>query len=277
MIVLRPSERKEEKSIDYEKLGRPISQSTLRAPLIYFLPGGLDSMKLLTTAIAAAGFIQNVAGTPEQVHIALAGQDASGDATGFAFSWYTEDNTTVSTVEYTIGSSATPVTATGTSTQYLPGHGFHHTVRATGIPTDTQISYRVGSQVEGTWSQYFNATTPPPKTTARTVKFSVFGDMGYGDSSMRPMAIATGGLVKNWSASFSRQTMETLKDTGGIEAVWHLGDIGYADDAFGHDPVKFLFEDAYNGYGWWSGCCSLIRLDCVCQGTSAVCIHIVRQ
>jgi len=204
-------------------------------------------MKVLISALSAAA----VAATntvPEQIHLALAGQNSDGDATGFAVAWFTQDPTTVSSVEYTVANVTNVVN--GTAKQYLEDFGFHHSAKILGLAPGTAVQYRVGNEQDG-WSDSYTATTPPPHSTDRTVKFSVFGDMGYADSDLRPMAVATGGLVKHWSATYSRQTMEQLKDTGAIEAVWHLGDIGYADDAFGHDPIKFLYEDAYNGYMNW--------------------------
>ena len=33
-----------------------------------------------------------------------------------------------------------------------------------------------------------------------------------------------------------------------LDFVWHLGDIAYADDTYLHDPVAFLYEDAYDEY-----------------------------
>jgi hypothetical protein len=250
---------------------------------------------LLLRAIPAAALVAGAAianTAPEQIHIALAGQDANGDATGFSFAWYTADNVSAApSVQYMVGASADTVTVTGASRQYLADHGggWHHVARATGIPLETHVNYRVGSDADG-WSQNFTAVTPPPLNTTRTVKLSVFGDMGFEDSTLRPMEIDVGGLAKNWSATYSRRTLEVLKNSGAIEAVFHLGDIGacaracryysrglvrlppsdcegawvrsafhaawwtlrwyrpgYADDAFGHDPVHFLYESTYNG------------------------------
>ena len=45
--------------------------------------------------------------------------------------------------------------------------------------------------------------------------------------------------------------MEALKNSGAIDWVWHLGDIGYVDDAFAHHPLGFHYEIAYNGYMQW--------------------------
>jgi hypothetical protein len=82
---------------------------------------------------------------------------------------------------------------------------------------------------------------------------SIFGDMGYEDSTLRPMALHSEGLEKNWTATHSRRTLEALKNQHRIDAVWHLGDIGYVDDAFGHKGkvLRFGYEDTYNGYMNW--------------------------
>lgn len=56
------------------------------------------------------------------------------------------------------------------------------------------------------------------------------------------MKITKDDLVKHWSASFSRATLERLKDEGAIDWIWHLGDIGYVDDAFAHDVLGFSCE-----------------------------------
>ena len=54
------------------------------------------------------------------------------------------------------------------------------------------------------------------------------------------MVIAVAGLKKHWTAVPSRRQLESLKDAKEIDMIWHLGDIGYIDDAFAHDPVKFM-------------------------------------
>jgi len=37
----------------------------------------------------------------------------------------------------------------------------------------------------------------------------------------------------------------------GLDAIWHVGDIGYADDGFAHDPVLSQYEKSYNGFMNW--------------------------
>ena len=57
--------------------------------------------------------------TPEQIHIAFAGDDGSGNANGMAISWTTMAATATSTVLYGTSPSSLTHTATGTSVQYL--------------------------------------------------------------------------------------------------------------------------------------------------------------
>ena len=37
----------------------------------------------------------------------------------------------------------------------------------------------------------------------------------------------------------------------GIDLFYHVGDIGYADDAFIHHPFRFEYENVLNGYFKW--------------------------
>ena len=65
------------------------------------------------------------------------------------------------------------------------------------------------------------------------------------------MVITVAGLKKTWSAVPTRQRLEQMKDEGALDMIWHVGDIGYIDDAFAHDPLRFMYEDAYDGYMGW--------------------------
>lgn len=79
--------------------------------------------------------------------------------------------------------------------------------------------------------------------------------MGYLDSNQRPMGIlGSVTMEQNWSAVFSRELMEDLKNKNEVDMVFHVGDVGYADDAVFHSietAVQFLYEDAYNDYMDW--------------------------
>ena len=75
--------------------------------------------------------------------------------------------------------------------------------------------------------------------------------MGFANSTVRPMQIAVKGLKQEWSASHTYETLRRLVDEDGIDGVWHLGDVGYADDAAWHALGGFMYESAYNGFMNW--------------------------
>ena len=194
---------------------------------------------------------------PKQVHLALAGADAHGHPTGMNVAWFTAHAPTgPSTVAFGLTPDALTSNATSSSAavEYLKGEGFHHNVRVVGLAPGTQYHYKVGSAADG-FSKHFTFKTAPSAAMAADpaaeYNVAVFGDMGYLDSTARPMVIATAGLVKEWSATVSRVRLEALKDAGAYDWAWHLGDIGYTDDAFAHHPVGFFYESVYNDYMNW--------------------------
>merc|ERR1711871_1652267 len=125
----------------------------------------------------------------------------------------------------------------------------HHYALIPSLPPRSQVNYRVGDGA-GNWSSIFQFTSAPTGESF-TFSASIFGDMGYEDSSQRPMVVSVAGLAKDWSATFTREVLEDLKNNGSIDFVWHLGDIGYADDSFAHSPIGFTYEKDYNGYMNW--------------------------
>ncbi len=187
---------------------------------------------------------------PEQIHIAVAGRDEeTGDATGMTVAWFTSEATSSSLVQFGSRPDALSTTARGAQHQYLEDWGYHHDVEVLGLTPGAQIYYRVGDGV--TWSQVHRFTAAPSAASAAPLNVSIFGDMGYLGSAERPMEITIAGLKKHWSAVPTRQTLEQLKDRREIDLIWHVGDIGYIDDAFAHDPLHFVYEEAYNGYMNW--------------------------
>lgn len=190
---------------------------------------------------------------PEQVHIAFAGKDASGAATGMRLAWYTEDRPSApSTVRY--GTSSGKYTASVNSSSsplvYFKDHGYHHVVEVIGLQPDTKYYYTVGGEISG-WSKEWSFKTPLSGAAAdsSSISMAIYGDMGWEDSKQRPMVITLDGLEKDWSATVSRDRLLALKDT--FDAVWHVGDIGYADDGFAHNPAVFQYEKTYNGFMNW--------------------------
>eukprot|EP00604_Paraphysomonas_vestita_P002389 CAMPEP_0174819338 /NCGR_PEP_ID=MMETSP1107-20130205/2503_1 /TAXON_ID=36770 /ORGANISM="Paraphysomonas vestita, Strain GFlagA" /LENGTH=335 /DNA_ID=CAMNT_0016032633 /DNA_START=399 /DNA_END=1406 /DNA_ORIENTATION=- len=58
----------------------------------------------------------------------------------------------------------------------------------------------------------------------------------------------------NWSASYSLELLKSLMSQDEIDMIWHVGDVGYADDACFHTiatALQFEYEKAYNGYMNW--------------------------
>jgi hypothetical protein len=60
--------------------------------------------------------------------------------------------------------------------------------------------------------------------------------------------------VREWSAQYSRDLMEQWKNANEIDMVWHIGDIGYADDAAFYSiksMTNLQYENVQNGYMNW--------------------------
>jgi len=100
----------------------------------------------------------------------------------------------------------------------------------------------------------FSFKTSPPVGVPAKFSSSIFGDWGYLDSITRNPSIHIGGIDKNWSATLSRELLESLNNAGRLDNYWIVGDIAYADDAFTHvgDLLKFDYEDVYDGFVEWN-------------------------
>eukprot|EP00930_Biecheleria_cincta_P037090 TRINITY_DN25432_c0_g2_i1.p1 TRINITY_DN25432_c0_g2~~TRINITY_DN25432_c0_g2_i1.p1 ORF type:complete len:503 (+),score=78.67 TRINITY_DN25432_c0_g2_i1:160-1509(+) len=167
--------------------------------------------------------------------------------------WYTEDKpSSPSTVRYGVspGQYTNVVNSTVPPIVYFEDHGYHHVVEVIGLAPSTTYYYVVGG-ADGGWSKEWHFKTPPSGSAAdvASISMAIFGDMGWQDSKQRPMWITRDGLEKHWSATVSRDRLLALQET--FDAIWHVGDIGYADDGFAHDPVLFEYEKSYNGFMNW--------------------------
>mmetsp|Transcript_10733 Transcript_10733/g.19436 ORF Transcript_10733/g.19436 Transcript_10733/m.19436 type:complete len:453 (+) Transcript_10733:45-1403(+) len=209
-------------------------------------------MKLLSSAL----MLSTALAVPSQVHLSLGGAvDSSGVSTGMYVMWKT-DGQPSSTVRYGTSEDDLSEQAQGSSKSYLDGHGFHHTALMENLSCDLEkIFYQVGDEADG-WSEVFSFKRAPCASSGTAFSISVFGDMGYLDSDLRPPKIPHGddpyhGLNKVWSATYSRNMLESLKNSGDIDWVFHVGDIGYVDDSFASAPLKFTYEEVYDGYMDW--------------------------
>lgn len=192
------------------------------------------------------------ADSPQGIHIAFAGGSALAQPTGMNIGWMTL-GAAQSSVKYAKASDwpslATVVNTKEAPKSYLTHFGFHHSVSLLDLVPSTRYAYQVGS--DDGWITNLTFTTAPASKGA-SFSVSVFGDMGYEDSKKRPLVLpAVDGLQKDWSATYTRARLEALKNANEIDWVWHLGDIGYPDDAYGVDPVKFEYESVYNAYIDW--------------------------
>ena len=185
---------------------------------------------------------------PEQIHTAIAGAATNGDATGFSVMWFTASSAP-SVVKFGSAPGSLDAQVHGSSESYLEGWGYHHTVEVLGLHASTAYFYSVGDGTTMSAVQRYKMT--PSATTTEAFNMSIFGDMGFEGSDERTMIITIAGLKKHWSAVPTRHRLASMQDAGEIDAVWHVGDIGYIDDAFAHDPLHFVYEEAYNSYMHW--------------------------
>lgn len=95
---------------------------------------------------------------PQQVHLALAGENAHGVSDGMAVSWLTQNKTSTSVVKYGTESSEYPNIAHGTCSSYL--FTWDHHVVITGLKPNTKYYYVVGDEEAGFSQEYFFKTAP---------------------------------------------------------------------------------------------------------------------
>jgi len=183
--------------------------------------------------------------TPSQVHISIGGDRSRG----MYVAWYTPDQTKTSTVRWGYASGTWPYNVSGSSSQYLHGHGYHHVALISEIPVGKTVYYTVGDPDSKEWSQEHSFKAAPGPSSS--VNVSIFGDMGYLDSKQRGKAFPHVGVQQEWSAVYTRQMLEKLSKNGEFDFVWLVGDIGYVDDAFAHRPLHFGYETIYNAYMDW--------------------------
>eukprot|EP00466_Bigelowiella_natans_P002964 jgi/Bigna1/86702/estExt_fgenesh1_pg.C_130002 len=169
-----------------------------------------------------------------QIHIAFAGRNENGDSNGMTISWATFQKTQTSTVMYGTDKSSLDTKATGEQKQYLENATFHHHVTLSNLKAGTTYFYKCGDDATVGYSSIYNFTSPKSSTPEFGFKVSVFGDWGYG---------------QNGKALSTRKALQDIVHD--VDFVWHAGDIGYADDAFLHDPASFQYENVYDGYMQW--------------------------
>lgn len=202
---------------------------------------------VLTSSVLSNKITDRLFDSPQQIHLAAASR------TSFRVSWKTK-NITASVCSYGPAEHLLNSKVVGEDgIQYLKGHGYHHNVLLSNLPPDKSYFYQCGdgeSKVNTSPIIAFN-TAPAP---TQKVNMAFLGDWGYLDSDARPMDLGgIGGLAKNWTATLTRELMETLKDQNAIDLAFILGDISYADDSFGHkrENLRMGYEPCYDDFMEW--------------------------
>jgi hypothetical protein len=208
----------------------------------------LSAILALLCVLCAAHTVLSASVTvPQQVHIALAGIQ------GMRVMWFTSSETANTLVYYGTTKDSMTNVVKGSQKTYLKDWGSHHLAHIQNLDLDTDYYYQVGDNT--TMSGVFKFHTPPDASSTDPIRISVFGDMGYLDSIQRPMGVlGSKTMAGNWSTVFSRNLLEKQVRNDEIDAVWHVGDVGYADDATFHTMktlVSFEYEQAYNDYMVW--------------------------
>ena len=188
--------------------------------------------------------------------------------------YFTPNATAVTQCAYGTSPSSLASVSMGSAKNYLPDAGYHHTIKLSNLTVGTTYYYACGDGSPANTSATYSFVQPSPAAPSPGQTFStlIFADMGWLDSKRAggPM-LPVGGLDSNWSATLTREMMASLQAQGAFEQVlrgevssrtpfserpaprvlqaWIVGDIAYADDAFGHIDylLRFGYEDVYNG------------------------------
>jgi len=152
--------------------------------------------------------------TVQYVHLAF-----TGDPTEMVVGYFTQDETSSSTVKYGLTPGSLSMSAQGNASEWLWDFGYDHFVILTDLTPDTTYYFVCGDS-QGGWSSLSNFTTAP--NTKKPFSIAVYGDMGIDysqNTTARLIAAAEQGMY-DW--------------------VFHVGDISYADDHV------FWFQDTWN-------------------------------
>lgn len=158
---------------------------------------------------------------PIHIHLAVAG------STGMRVSWKTNGAPT-GACSVSLSPSHGSVVLEG-KVQYLVGHGYHHHATLQGLSPGTDYTYQITCDGASSDPQVFHVA----EAGADKANFLVVADMGTGS---------------NGKALTSQDRMNKL--VGSSDMTLHMGDIGYADDAFLHGACVgfFCYEAVYDQF-----------------------------
>ncbi|KAL1558743.1 putative inactive purple acid phosphatase 27 [Salvia divinorum] len=99
--------------------------------------------------------------------------------------------------------------------------GFIHSAIMTGLHPSTNYSYKYGSDSVG-WSDEMKLRTPPASGSDE-LKFLAIGDMGKA-----PLDSSVEHYIQPGSVSVIKAMEEEVSSGGGVDSIFHIGDISYA-------------------------------------------------
>ncbi|OWY98127.1 Iron/zinc purple acid phosphatase [Phytophthora megakarya] len=169
---------------------------------------------------------------PQQLHLAYAGIPAG---TGITLSWSTytqlEDSSAwIGSSKDTLTLMNTPVTQTSYYND-ATYNMFHYHATITGLKPHTKYFYKVGSKSSPNYtSDVYSFVTARTASDNSTFNMIVYGDFGPGDQSKNTLTYVNSLTLDN------------------VDFIYHLGDIGYADDDYlmPGQALGFFYEKTYN-------------------------------
>lgn len=195
---------------------------------------------LIATASPSKSFSTS---STEQIHLSLAGLN------GFRVTWFTSKDLLNPGCLYGQSSDDLSFVSQAKSESYLAGYGTHHKALLTELSSGSQYFYSCGD-LGSDMSEIYSFQTPPKANNIEPLRFAIFGDMGWENSTTRPMGIlGSKTMAGNWSASYSYELLKGMVSRDEIDMIWlvllsflhisypnlrHVGDVGYADDACFH-------------------------------------------
>jgi hypothetical protein len=154
------------------------------------------------------------ASSSEQIHLSLAGEN------GFRVTWFTQDDLKSPGCVYGTSSQDLSSTSQANSESYLTGYGTHHKAVLTDLSPGSEYFYSCGD-IGVDMSEIYSFHTPPKVDNIKPLRFAIFGDMGWENSTTRPMGILGSKTMSgNWSASYSHELLKTMANHNEIDMIW---------------------------------------------------------
>jgi predicted MPP superfamily phosphohydrolase len=212
----------------------------------------LQKLRLCLLTLFISPFYKTAKCEPTQVHLAFAGKNNAMDADKICVSWFEFTNNTNSSLKYRCDFKKNWTVVASKKTSYLGNSGFHAYAETKKLPLGKkECIFGLTNDKQNQISDLYSFRTPLGKNDSTPFTVSVFGDLGWLNSTVRPTVLPFDGIVKNWSATATKNRVETMVLEKKIDFILMLGDISYADDAFTVNPFQFEYEKVLNGFMNW--------------------------